>query len=55
MSPDYPGAAPRQGGGTPLVKESLVTDLNTPGMYRGAVSSARPAAVAIYADEDLRP
>lgn len=29
--------------------------MNTPGMYRGAVSSARPAAVAIYADEDLRP
>jgi beta-aspartyl-peptidase (threonine type) len=29
--------------------------MNTSGMYRGAVSSASPAAVAIYADEALRP
>ena len=29
--------------------------LNTSGMYRGAVSSASPAGVAIYGDEDLRP
>jgi beta-aspartyl-peptidase (threonine type) len=29
--------------------------MNTSGMYRGAVSSDRPAAVAIYADEDVRP
>lgn len=29
--------------------------MNTSGMYRGAVSSASLAAVAIYADEDLRP
>ena len=29
--------------------------MNTSGMYRGSVSSDRPAAVAIYADEDVRP
>lgn len=29
--------------------------INTSGMYRGAVSSASPAAVAIYGDEALRP
>ena len=29
--------------------------MNTSGMYRGAVSSASPAEVAIYGDEDLRP
>lgn len=29
--------------------------MNTSGMYRGAVSSSDPAAVAIYGDEDLRP
>jgi beta-aspartyl-peptidase (threonine type) len=29
--------------------------MNTSGMYRGAVSSATPAGVAIYGDEDLRP
>jgi len=29
--------------------------MNTSGMYRGFVSSASPAAVAIYGDEDLRP
>lgn len=29
--------------------------INTSGMYRGAVSSSDPAAVAIYGDEDLRP
>ena len=29
--------------------------MNTSGMYRGAVSSGDPAAVAIYGDEELRP
>jgi beta-aspartyl-peptidase (threonine type) len=29
--------------------------MTTPGMYRGAVSADAPAAVAIYADEDVRP
>jgi beta-aspartyl-peptidase (threonine type) len=29
--------------------------MNTSGMYRGAAASDRPAAVAIYGDEDLRP
>ena len=29
--------------------------MTTSGMYRGAVSASRPAAVAIYGDEDLRP
>jgi len=28
-------------------------EMNTPGMYRGALSSDVPAAVAIYADDDL--
>ncbi|HRJ65037.1 MAG TPA: isoaspartyl peptidase/L-asparaginase, partial [Brevundimonas sp.] len=29
--------------------------MTSSGMYRGAASSASPAAVAIYGDEDLRP
>ena len=29
--------------------------MNTSGMYRGAVSAAKPARVAIYGDEELRP
>ncbi|MBA4804528.1 MAG: isoaspartyl peptidase/L-asparaginase [Brevundimonas sp.] len=29
--------------------------MNTSGMYRGSASSGRPAAVAIYADEEVRP
>ena len=29
--------------------------MNTSGMYRGAVSANKPAAVAIYGDEELRP
>ena len=30
-------------------------EMNTSGMYRGAVSADAPAGVAIYGDEDLRP
>ena len=30
-------------------------EMNTSGMYRGAVSSSEPARVAIYGDEELRP
>ena len=29
--------------------------MTSSGMYRGSVSSASPATVAIYGDEDLRP
>ncbi len=32
-----------------------VFEMNSSGMYRGAVSSTEPAAVAIYGDEALRP
>ena len=50
------GALGGEGGVIVMNREGLVSfEMNTSGMYRGAVSSNDPAEVAIYGDEDLRP
>jgi beta-aspartyl-peptidase (threonine type) len=50
------GALGGEGGVIVMNREGLPSfAMNSSGMYRGAVSSREPAAVAIYGDEDLRP